>query len=160
MKKYVALLGIWILALSSCNSGFDGIPTPTIDTPVYQNTTVTVTPTTSAPGIMSDCFISFKIAAWHDLNGDGLWDISEPPLKDVQFHLQGLFAEKWGPDPDLNKGDGWYSILVWSPGDCIEQEYTITATPPESYQATTPSAVTFSESLPFEAQFGFRTISK
>jgi len=160
MKKHLALLGIWILALSSCNSVFDAVPAHPIDTPVGQTTTVTVTPTNSTTVIMSDCFISFKLAAWHDLNGDGVWDISEPPLKDVQFNLQGLFAEKWGPEPDSNKGDGWYSILIWSPGDCIEQEYTITAVPPESYEATTPSVVTFSNPLPFEAQFGFRAISK
>jgi hypothetical protein len=117
----------------------------------------TVTPT---PEVMSDCFESFKIAAWQDLNGDGLWDISEPPLEGVEFHLQGIFAQKWGPDPDSSKGDGWLSILIWSPGDCIEQEYTITVVPPESYEPTTPTTVTFSDSLPFEAQFGFRAVSK
>jgi hypothetical protein len=116
-----------------------------------------VTPT---PGVMSDCFQSFKIAAWQDLNGDGLWDISEPPLEGVQFDLQGRFAQKWGPEPDPSKGEGWFSILLWSPGACIEQAYTITAVPPGSYEPTTPTTVTFSDSLPFEAQFGFRAVIK
>jgi hypothetical protein len=114
---------------------------------------------TSTPEVLSDCFISFRVAAWQDLNGDGLWDVSEPPLEGVKFQLQGIFAGKWDPEPS-SKGDGWFSILIWSPGDCNEQEYTITVVPPESYEATTPNAVTFSDSLPFEAQFGFRAVSK
>jgi hypothetical protein len=114
---------------------------------------------TSTPEVMSDCFISFRVAAWQDLNGNGLWDVSEPPLEGVKFQLQGIFAEKWDPEPS-SKGDGWFSISIWSPGDCIDQEYTITVVPPESYEATTPTAVTFSDSLPFEAQFGFRAVSK
>jgi hypothetical protein len=114
---------------------------------------------TPTPEVMSDCFVSFQVAAWQDINGDGLWDISEPPLEGAKFQLQGRFAEKWDPKPS-SKGDGWFSILIWSPGDCIEQEYTITVVPPESYEATTPTTVTFSDSLPFEAQFGFRAVSK
>jgi hypothetical protein len=108
---------------------------------------------------MSDCFISFKMAAWEDLNGDGVWDVSEQPLAGVEFHLQGIFAHQWGPDPSSSTGDGWFSILIWSPGNCIEQEYTLSAVPPESYEPTTPTVVTFSDSLHLEAQFGFRAIS-
>lgn len=115
---------------------------------------------TPTPEIMSDCFLSFKIAAWEDLNGDGVWDGSEHPLAGVEFHLQGQFAQQWGPDPSPSHGDGWFSILIWSPGNCIEQEYTISAVPPASYEPTTPAVVTFSDSLPLEAQFGFRAIAK
>jgi len=115
---------------------------------------------TPTPVIMSDCFISFKVAAWEDLNGDGAWDVSEQPLAGVEFHLKGIFAQKWGPDPDPSKGDGWFSILIWSPGNCIEQEYTISAVPPESYEPTTPTVFTFSDSIPLEAQFGFQAVSK
>jgi hypothetical protein len=104
--------------------------------------------------------MSFKVAAWEDLNGDGGWDVSEQPLAGVEFHLQGIFAHKWGPDPDPSKGDGWFSILIWSPGDCTEQEYTVSAVPPELYEPTTPTVVTFSDSLHLEAQFGFQAVSK
>ena len=140
-----------IFILVSCAPAITPTPALTIDDSGIPSPT---------PLVMSDCFISFKIAAWQDLNGDGLWDISEPPLKNVDFQLQGIFAEKWGPDPDSGKGDGWFSILIWMPGHCIEQEYVITAVPPISYEATTPSVVTFSGAEPFEAQFGFRVISK
>jgi hypothetical protein len=144
---------IVVLFLSAC-----GMLPPTLELTSTPELTPTSEPT-SIPGVMSDCFISFQVAAWQDLNGDGLWDVSEPPLEGVKFQLQGIFAEKWDPEPS-SKGDGWFSILIWSPGDCIEQEYTITVVPPESYEATTPTAVTFSDSLPFEAQFGFRAASK
>ena len=115
---------------------------------------------TPTPVVMSDCFISFKVAAWEDLNGDGVWDVSEKPLAGVEFHLKGIFAEQFGPDPDPSKGDGWFSILIWSPGNCIEQKYTISAVPPESYEPTTPTVVTFSDPLHLEAQFGFQAVSK
>ena len=111
------------------------------------------------PEVLSDCFITFQVAAWQDLNGDGVWDKSEPPLEGVKFQLQGIFAEKWEPQP-FSKGEGWFSISTWSPGECIEQEYTVTAVPPESYQASTPTVVTFSDNLPYEAQFGFRPVSE
>ena len=115
---------------------------------------------TPTPVVMSDCFESFKVAAWEDLNGDGVWDASEPPLAGVEFHLKGIFAEQFGPDPDPSKGVGWFSILIWSPGNCIKQEYTISAVPPESYKPTTPTVVTLPDSLPLEARFGFQAVSK
>lgn len=115
---------------------------------------------TPTPEIMSDCFMSFKVAAWEDLNGDGVWGVSEQPLAGVEFHLQGIFAQQWGPDPDPSNGEGWFSILIWSPGDCIEQEYTLSAIPPESYEPTTPTVVTFSDPSHFKAQFGFQAVSK
>ena len=115
---------------------------------------------TSTPEIMSDCFISFKVAAWEDLSGDGVWDVDEPSLEGVEFHVQGQYAQQWGPDPSPSQGDGWFSILIWSPGNCIKQEYKLSAVPPKSYEPTTPVVVTFSDSLPLEAQFGFRAILK
>lgn len=89
-----------------------------------------------------------------------MWDDSEPPLAGVEFHLQGQFAQQWGPDPSPDHGDGWFSLSIWSPGNCIEQEYTISAVPPEAYEPTTPVAVTFSDSLSLEVQFGFRAIPR
>jgi len=122
----------------------------------------TSAPTSTAaaiPQVMADCFISFKVAAWLDLNGDSIWDSSEPPLEGVEYQLGGMFAQKFDPVLDSQKGEGWYSIQIWSPGECIEQDYTVTAIPPESFEATTPSSITFSGSLPYEAQFGFRAVS-
>ena len=56
--------------------------------------------------VLADCFVSFQVAAWQDLNGDGVWDESEPPLEGVTFNLQGLFAEKWAPEPSSKERVG------------------------------------------------------
>ena len=138
---HVIIIVLFVCACKTLATPLWGTPTPT-------------------PEIIADCFLSFKMAAWDDLNGDGVWDESEQPLAGVEFHLQGLFAQQWGPDPSPGNGEGWFSILVWSPGNCMAQEYTISAVPPEAYEPTTPSTVTFADSLDLEAQFGFRAVSK
>jgi hypothetical protein len=119
----------------------------------------TLSPTSE---VLADCFLSFRVAAWQDLDGDGLRDASEPPLEGVEFRLQGTFAQMWG-DPYLSDADGDLTIRTWSPGSCVEQDYTITALPTESYEPTTPASVTFSlatgDSL-YEGLFGFRAVTK
>jgi hypothetical protein len=131
--------------------------TPNVDSP-----TVPPIPTPSpTDAVLTDCFLSFKLAAWQDLDGDGQWGASEPPLEGVTFHLQGIFAEIWGY-PYLSKADGRLTITTWSPGRCSKRNYTLTVFPPESYESTTPASVTFSLSpvdFFYEAQFGFRTVS-
>lgn len=128
-----------------------------------QTATATPKPTpTPTLVLLADCFLSFHVAAWQDLNGDGLWDASEPPLEGVEFRLQGAFAQIWG-EPHLSEADGRLSITTWSPGRCTEQDYAITAIPPESYELTTPGSITFtlspSDSF-YAAQFGFRVVPK
>jgi hypothetical protein len=117
---------------------------------------------TPTPKVLADCFLSFQIAAWQDLDEDGLWDTTEPPLEGVEFRLQGTFAQMWGA-PYLSKADGRLTITTWSPGRCGEQDYAITAVPPESYEPTTPASIAFSltsvDSF-YEAQFGFRAVPK
>lgn len=118
--------------------------------------------TPPTPAIEADCFLSFRVAAWQDLNGDGLWDASESPLEGVEFRLQGQFAQMWG-SPYLSGEDGRLTITTWSPGGCIDGDYTITAVPPESYESTTPASITFSLTSAdhlYEAQFGFRAFSE
>lgn len=141
-KLLSIILGIMVLLASGCNL---------LNNTPWNNPTPT-------PHVLSDCFLSFKVAAWEDLNGDGVWDGSEPPLAGVEFHLQGKFAQRWGPDPSPERGEGWFSILIWSPGNFIEQEYTISAVPPESVEPTTPLVVTLSDTAHLEAQFGFRKL--
>jgi hypothetical protein len=113
---------------------------------------------TPAPQVLADCFVSFQLAAWLDLDGDGQWGASEPSLEGVEFRLQGTFPQIWG-QPFVSDEDGRLSISTWSPGECIEHDSTITAVPPESHEPTTPASVTFSITSAagaFEAQFGFR----
>jgi hypothetical protein len=109
-----------------------------------------------------DCFLSFQVAAWQDLDGDGLWGASEPPLEGVEFRLQGTFGQMWG-SPYLSDADGQLTITTWSPGECTDRDYAITAVPPESYEPTTPASIAFSLTAAdssYGAQFGFRAVSE
>jgi hypothetical protein len=115
---------------------------------------------TSTPVILGDCFLEFHIGAWQDINGNGLWDGSEPPLERVKFVLNGTFAELMGY-PYLSKADGWVTLETWSPGGCPNRDFTIIAEPPVSYEPTTDKSITISISTgrsPFEAKFGFRAL--
>jgi hypothetical protein len=150
------LLAVVALLLGAC-----GTPVPALVTPTPVPATPTPTPAAS-PEIHVDCFPSFEVAAWQDLDGDGLWGASEPPLEGVEFRLRGMFAQTWGA-PWLTDADGRLSIQAWAPGDCIEHDATITATPPEAYAPTTPPSVTLPITLAtslHEAQFGFRAVSE
>jgi hypothetical protein len=143
---YGILMAIVLLLLNACGKSIHVKPP-------------TVTPTNV---IMYDCFRSIQVAAWQDLDGDGLWGVAEPPLEGVELDLNGGFAEVTG-SPGFSKTDGKLDIQVWTPGKCDKETYTITANPPESYTPTTPISITFSlnsdESV-YKAQFGFRVVSK
>jgi hypothetical protein len=153
--RYVSCV-IGVLLIAAC-----GLVTPSpTATP---SPTSTLEPTSiPTPEALGDCFLSFRVTAWQDLNGDGLWDASEPPLEGVEFRLQGPFAQIWGK-PYLSDADGELTISTWHPGSCIEQDYTITAVPTESYEPTTPASATFSPATgdsSYEGQFGFRAVTK
>jgi hypothetical protein len=166
------LVAMAVLVLSACgpstatpDAGPDagaGAATPTA-TPRVQPPTETPIPIqTPTPAVLADCFLSFQLAAWQDLDRDGVWGASEPPLEGVEFRLQGTFAQMWG-DPYLSGADGRLTISTWSPGGCTERDYAITALPPASYQPTTADSVTFSlgpGDSHHEAQFGFRDVSE
>ena len=124
---------------------------------IPQATQSVVTPT-QIPEVMADCFLSFHAAAWQDMNADGIWDQSESSLQGVEFDLQGPYAQKWDPAPYPDKGEGWYTIQTWAPGECIPGEFILSASAPDSYQATTSASMTFSSSGPFEARFGFQPL--
>lgn len=112
----------------------------------------------STPRVMADCFIYFYLSAWQDLNEDGSWDPSEPSLEGVEFRIAGRFASMLSKYPCISNQDGQCTINIWSPGLCSARDYTITAVPPESYEATTSTIINCSlSSVDFshEAQFGF-----
>jgi hypothetical protein len=138
-------MAIIVLVLSAC-SALTQVEQPTI------------TPTDV---IMADCWHSFQVAAWQDLNEDGLWGVDEPPLEGVKFNPGGPIMEV--ETSLFSKADGRLNISVYHPGPCYRETYTITAVPPESYTPTTPVYVIFilnQNGLVFKAQFGFRPVSK
>jgi hypothetical protein len=108
--------------------------------------------------ILSDCFITFYLSAWVDMDEDGVWDASEPSLQGVEFRIDGRFASVLSKYPCSSDQEGRCRIMTWAPGECQSGEYKITAVPPESYQPTTPASINLSlTSTEFsrEAQFGF-----
>jgi len=108
--------------------------------------------------ILADCFIDFHLSAWQDLNCDGYWDDSEPPLSDVAFRIDGIFASMLSKYPCISNEDGQCTMQIWSPGLCVAREYTFTADPPEFFTLSTPSKMTCSltsKEFSCEAAFGF-----
>jgi hypothetical protein len=157
------------LLLTACNRAEIGSkPSARITTLPFSTTSTVVPPIptqpipTSTSAVVQDCFLDFHLGAWQDMDGNGLWDPSEPPLEGVRFHLNGTYAELWGY-PYLSKADGWVNLETWSPGGCPVRNFTIIADPPESYDPTTPASITISLAAgksPFEVRFGFRAVTQ
>jgi len=68
--------------------------------------------------LMGDCWHSFRVTAWQDLDGNGLRDVSEPPLEGVKFDIRGPIAEIDNPTL-LSNADGRLDIEVYHPGKCF-----------------------------------------
>jgi len=113
---------------------------------------------TPPPQVLADCFITFEISAWHDLNSNGDWDSGEPPLEGVSFRINGPFASLLSTNPCISDEAGICQIRTWAPGECMAADYAITAETPDSYTSTTPSEITLSlapTDFQSSAQFGF-----
>jgi len=149
------LVATVVLFLSAC--GTSALVEPPTVTPTHIMPTVTPTQV-----IMGDCWHTIRVAAWQDLDGDGLWGVLEPPLEDVKFDIRGPIAEIDTPTL-LSKADGRLHFEVYHPGKCFVETYTITAFTPDSYKPSTPASVTFSlnsDETVYEMQFGFHAVSK
>ena len=112
----------------------------------------------SSPDILADCFINFNISTWKDINRDGIWDPSEPPLEGIEFHIDGRFASMLTKYPCISDEDGLCIISTWAPGNCEPGDYEVTAIPPDAYQPTTPTTITVvmhTTDYSAELQFGF-----
>ena len=92
--------------------------------------------------ILADCFHNFNLSAWNDLDENGKWDLSEPPLEGVEFHIDGRFALVLSKYPCFSHEDGRCTFQTWEPGFCDKAEYKITAVIPEFFEATTPHTIT------------------
>ena len=149
------LVATVLLFLSAC--GTSALVEPPTVTPTHIMPTVTPTQV-----IMGDCWHTIRVAAWKDLDGNGLRNVSEPPLEGVSFDIRGPIAEIDNPTL-LSKADGRLDIEVYHPGKCFVETYTIIAFTPDSYEPTTPASVTFSlnsDETVYEVQFGFHAVSK
>ena len=165
MKKisFVSLFLLTILGLNVTSCGlFEGVfsqttPTPKIitQTPTQLPPPPTLTPT---PEILYDCFIQFYLSAWIDSNNNGLWDVTEEPLPEVEFHIDGQFALVNSHYPGISNEKGQTRLEVWYPAKCEAGDYTITAIAPAMYEATTPDSLDVylnSDEFSAEVEFGF-----
>ena len=109
-------------------------------------------------GVLADCFITFEVSAWIDLDRNGNWDAEEPPLEGVAIRVNGPFASILSPNPCYTDQQGLCQVRTWAPGECMAAEYSIQAEAPESYKPTTPAEISLSlapTEFPALAQFGF-----
>jgi hypothetical protein len=113
---------------------------------------------------VGDCFHTFQLFAWQDLDADGWRGPSEPVLEGVRFEVAGPVGELWG-FPPLSNAEGRFKMEIWHPCSSTQPDdtYTITAQPPASFQPTTPASVTFmirpGEAL-YAIVFGFIPVSE
>jgi len=165
-KKFFVSIFILVIVFFStiCCGVFEDVFSRTTSIPK----TVTPTPTQlpppptlpPTPEILYDCFIEFYLSAWIDSNGNGLWDVSEEPLPDVEFHINGRFALVNSVYPGISNEKGRSRLEVWSPEKCVAGNYTITAIAPETYKGTTPNSLNLflnSDEFTAEVAFGFKS---
>ena len=107
-------------------------------------------------GRVFDCFKYFHIMAWHDLNGDGLRDDSEPRFEGVEFTVAGPYAHSTVGGRGVTNADGLVTIDTWAPGACLG-DYRISPTLPADYAMSTGSPVTVGADAvaSYELEFGF-----
>jgi len=111
--------------------------------------------------IMEDCWHDIRIAVWQDLNGDGIWNASEPPLKGVKFDVVSGPVGEINGGPSISDKEGIYLMDIWHSSRCgnnSSETYSIIASSPDSYLPTTPNPVIFSGNIIQQVQFGFRPI--
>jgi len=118
----------------------------------------------SSPGetpslqVLADCFLTFDLSAWHDLDSNGEWNGKEPPLEGVAFRVNGPFASMLTANPCLSDQQGACQIRTWAPGACMAADFAVKVDPPESFVSTTPSEIIFSlapTDFQQSSQFGF-----
>ena len=84
--------------------------------------------------------------------------MTEVPLADVAFHIDGKFASVLSSYPCISNEDGQCTLRIWYPGECVAGDYEITAIALENYKATIPDSLNLylnSDELSGEAEFEF-----
>lgn len=88
-------------------------------------------------GNVADCAWYGSARAWIDSNADGQMNPDEPPLSDVQIHVDEVQARfidvHW---PAITDKDGVVQLNVSLPG-CSDTAFEIYVEIPEGYRATT-----------------------
>ena len=92
-------------------------------------------------GGITDCAWQGSARAWLDLNGDGRINHNEPPLRDVEIHVNDLENQfmnvSW---PAVTDKDGDVQFNVPIPG-CADTLLEISVDIPAGYRITTKSRI-------------------
>lgn len=92
-------------------------------------------------GEIADCVWRGSVQAWFDMDGDGLSDPGEPPLKAVKIHVDDpgnqLQDVSW---PASTNRDGDAQLFASIPG-CEETVFAIYVDVPEGYRLTTAGRI-------------------
>ena len=112
--------------------------------------------------IRGECGWNAPVLSWVDENGNGQWDTGEPPLEDVQLHVNDTLNNyKDVGRQSISDWNGRSNVLVWLPG-CPSARFEVYAVPPTGYQLTTNNFVQitgpgYGNSDPI--QFGFSRLA-
>lgn len=149
--KTIILVLFSLAVVIACADQNKSDPMPQPDAPSSQDDTDT-------HEVLADCFITFEVSAWIDLDRNGGWDAEEPPLEGVTIRVNGPFASMLSPNPCYTDQQGLCQVRTWAPGECAAGDYSVRADPSESYIAVTPSEMILSmaaSDFRQSAQFGF-----
>ena len=98
-------------------------------------------------GGVTDCAWQASAKAWLDGNGDGQFDLGEPPLSDVAIYVNDvknqLINVSW---PAITNEDGDVQLSVSIP-QCTETALEVYALAPEGYRLTTRPSFEISPDL-------------
>jgi hypothetical protein len=111
------------------------------------------------PGSLEYCAWQGSAKAWIDTNRDGLVNIGEPPLSDVEIYIRDvqnqLFDISWPLTTD-QEGDVQFDISL--PG-CSNTIFEISVEIPEGYRTTTRSRIEVSSNPGTERIYYFGFVS-
>jgi len=88
-----------------------------------------------------DCVWGAPVAAWIDLNRNGIHEPDEPPLENVEYQVN----DTWNNYKDvghksIRQTDGQEVMVVWLPG-CPWARFEVEAKAPQGYELTTKSPI-------------------
>lgn len=116
-------------------------------------------PSPAGEEILADCFITFHLSAYEDVDGDGVRDSGEGDLAGIEFILNGTYAHSVAGGRAVTGQEGRATIDTWSPGECqdFSTTFSIDVIPPAGYRPS--SAFPFevhSDQASQDYEFGFQ----
>lgn len=144
-KCFLALWSIFLLA---------GCGVSQLETPDIHEEELNIS---EEKAVLADCFTYFNLTAWEDSNQDGIWNEEESPMEGVIFFVDGFYVSSSNRGKASSNSEGQATIDTWSPGECMDNNFTIRAETPDGYAPTTDGPLLYypKTQTSTEYQFGF-----